>query len=158
MAHRVGSAHWCWLLLRPFHVGTLVAISIGFVFGCNQRSEFPLAPVSGTVVFDGQPVTAGHLQFAPAGNGGLTAGKVATAAIKGDGSFTFGSYTLDDGAVIGAGRLMFLEPASTETPPADAVEKRWRPTGSPYAGLVPKEPDVTIIEGPNTLVVELVRP
>lgn len=158
MARRDGLAYWLWLSHRPFHVGTLVAICLGFVFGCNQKSEFPLAPVSGTVVFEGQPVTGGNLQFAPAGNGGLTAGKVATAEIKGDGSFRFGSYSLDDGAVIGAGRLTFLEPASTETPPTDAVEKRWRPTGSPYAGLVPREPDVTIVDGPNTLVIELVRP
>jgi hypothetical protein len=79
---RVGS------LFRSVDVGgvrfpAFIVASLSVAIGCGPRSEFPLAPVSGTVVFDGQPVTAGHLQFAPAGNGGLTAGKVATADIKG---------------------------------------------------------------------------
>ena len=153
---RVGS------LFRSGGVGGLlfpafIVASLSVAIGCGPKSEFPLAPVSGTVVFEGQPVTAGHLQFAPAGDGGLTAGKVATADIKGDGSFTFGSYSKDDGAVIGTGQVFYLEPATVEEPPPDA-DKRWRPTESAYMGLVPKDPEVTVAEGPNTLVIELVRP
>lgn len=82
---------------------------------------------------------------------------MATADIKGDGSFTFGSYSTDDGAVIGTGQVFYLEPATVEEPPPDA-DKRWQPTENACRGLVPKEPEGTIAEGPNTLVLKLVRP
>src|SRR5262245_35967084 len=69
--------------------------------GCSQ-SPSELAPVTGKVVIDGQPFSAGKVMFAPVAKGDdRRAGRPAFGKLASDGSFTLGTYKLGDGAVVG---------------------------------------------------------
>ncbi len=68
--------------------------------GCNT-SEFALAPVSGTVTVDGQPLKNGYIGFDPiAKEGSINAGRPSEAQTDEEGNFTL--KTVDDvpGAVV----------------------------------------------------------
>lgn len=145
---------------NPLGAATCVLFSLVlFLIGCSPKSEFPLAPVAGLVTFQGQPVKGGIIQFAPDAKEGLKAGKAAVGEIREDGTFSMSSFTPNDGAVIGTGRIFYIEPSMNAEPPPDAEKtKTWTPPQSGYEGLVPRESQITISRGPNKLTVELVRP
>lgn len=63
------------------------------VAGCGGDSN--IAPVSGKVLLDGQPLPQGLVTTLPA------AGRGARGVIQSDGSFKLGTLTESDGAVIG---------------------------------------------------------
>jgi hypothetical protein len=69
--------------------------------GCS-KSEFDVAPVSGTVMIDGKPFTQGKVMFAPIATGeAREAGRGAFGLLGPDGSFKLTTYDPDDGAVVG---------------------------------------------------------
>lgn len=73
--------------------------------GCGQQ-EFETAYVSGSVLVNGSPVTAGSIIFTPSSNGdGSMVGKSATGYIEPDGSFVLSTYGNGDGAVVGSHRV-----------------------------------------------------
>ena len=125
--------------------------------GCSGGTPFPIARVSGTVTFEGKPVTGGSIRFVPASKGGKEAGKVAIGIIQSDGTFTLSSYGNGDGATVGMGKISYTEPPSTAEPPPNATPETWKPPVTPYANLTPTTPDVNVTEGENNLAVELVR-
>lgn len=104
----------------------------------------------GRVEYDGKPVTGGSLTLAPKGEG-----KPGAATISSDGTFVVSTYEVDDGAVIGAHEVRYRAP--TPDTPVDA-KGHSAPPPSPYAGLVPKSPEVVIGTGGADLVIELVEP
>lgn len=65
--------------------------------GCSSGPT--LAPVSGRVTVGGKPVTAGRIEFYP------EAGRMATAAIRPDGTYTLTTFDAGDGAVVGRHRV-----------------------------------------------------
>lgn len=70
--------------------------------GCGE-SGLETAYVSGKVVVNGQPVTAGTIIFTPKADGNeMMAGKPATGYIESDGSFVLSTYGNSDGAVVGS--------------------------------------------------------
>jgi hypothetical protein len=78
-----------------------VALILLPVFGCGG-TPFELAEVKGTVTIDGKPFTQGKVMFAPVSGGqGLDTGKPAYGRIQPDGSFVLGTYSDNDGAVVG---------------------------------------------------------
>lgn len=130
------------LALLPF-----VSIAlIGCGGGGDQKTT---AKVSGKLVFDGSPVTGGSITLAPKGEG-----KPASGVVNSDGTFVVGTYDKDDGAVVGTHTVRYSAPTA-ETPAGDAHAAS-KP--SPFAGLVPKEKEVTVESGGSELTIELVKP
>ena len=67
--------------------------------GCSPKGGMPTAPVSGTVTYQGNPVTSGTVMFVP------QTGKAATGNIGPDGHYTLTTYDEGDGAVLGTHRV-----------------------------------------------------
>jgi hypothetical protein len=74
---------------------------IALLTGCNDQRQ-GLVPVAGQVLIDGNPLSKGVVRFAPEG------GRNSMGAINSDGRFTLGSYTADDGALVGAHKVMVI--------------------------------------------------
>ena len=93
-------ATMAWLFLRPYGV-ILQLLLLGTFAGCGKH-PYELAPVSGTVTIDGQPVTQANVMFAPIAKGEKdAAGKPAFGSLGPDGHFVLTTYDEADGAVIG---------------------------------------------------------
>jgi len=128
-----------------------LTLSVGVV-GCSGGG---LAPVTGKVTYQGQPVKGGTLIFSPVGGEKeVTTGKSASGEIK-DGTYTLTTNRPGDGAKIGRHRVIFTppEPERTEeqrTNPKVKTPPTW------YVGLAPKESEVTVKAGSNTIDIELV--
>jgi hypothetical protein len=103
------------------------------------------ANVTGKVSYSGMPVTGGALLLVP--NGGQA--KSIEAEVQPDG--TFRSTT----AMAGNYTATYSPP--TGPSPLDLQPGESAPPG-PFDGLVPKQPEVEIKSGANTLDVELVKP
>jgi hypothetical protein len=131
--------------------GLLGLISLVSLLGCGAGSDdLPTAKVSGKVTANGAPVTGGDLVFAPIGKGKNAGGTVGS-----DGSFTLTTYIKDDGAIVGKHKVTFT-PASVAAPSTPAGGHTATPA-SPYAGMVPKEAEITISAGENKIDIELVK-
>lgn len=125
--------------------------------GCGSEQT---APVTGTVTWDGKPVTAGELQFAPQGSD--SPGKPGSATIQSDGTFTVSTYGNGDGAWVGTHSVSYVVP-----PPRPENESTSQSSGepsnegrriqSPYEGLVPEQKTVDVPGGGLTLDVKLVK-
>jgi hypothetical protein len=130
-------------------------VLVAFCGGCGGGGEFPTATVSGAVTYDGKPVKGGSITFSPVADGEQEAGKPASGMVKEDGTYELSTYGEGDGAVIGKHTVSYSPPVAEPTP---------TPTGghaqqsvSPYGGLSPKQAEVEVTSGSNTINVELVR-
>lgn len=65
--------------------------------GCDAGPQ--VAPVSGTVTYDGEPLRFGVVMFQP------SQGQLAQADIESDGSFTLSTFKPGDGAIVGEHRV-----------------------------------------------------
>jgi hypothetical protein len=63
--------------------------------GCGGEDNGVLVPVSGTVTYNGSPLTKGEIQFIPEQ---ATGARGAQGNIQEDGSYSLSSYGLNDGA------------------------------------------------------------
>jgi hypothetical protein len=141
-----------------------IALLIGLPSCTGGGAAHNVAPVKGRVTHNGQPVTGGSLTFQPTKVVGAAPGETGrpgTAEIKNDGTFVVSTYGTDDGAVIGTHRLMYMPPStatpSVESPSGDSPEHDQGATAkSPYAGLVPQEPEVEVKAGGNEINIELI--
>jgi len=74
---------------------------IGGIAGCN-KPPYDLAPARGHVTLDGKPLSAAKVMFAPIANGeSIKSGKPAFGLLDSDGAFILGTYSPEDGAIIG---------------------------------------------------------
>lgn len=92
--------------------------------GCSKGFEKEVAPVTGTVTCDGEPVTDGLVIFTPRvipGEDVKNTGKTATGLIKSDGSYVLTTYDTDDGAIIGDHDVRIYKP----TPEDDESPEAW---------------------------------
>ena len=92
--------------------------------GCGKAGRLETATVSGTVTLDGKPLTTGAAIFTP------EMGRAATGAVQADGSYTLGTYSPSDGAVLGRHRVAVMAreklPASAGGgPPMPALGGKW---------------------------------
>lgn len=131
---------------------TTVSLLAGFVFvaGCNHGPA--TAPVKGKVVAAGQPVTGGSLTFAPITDSPNATSAPVIAAVKPDGSFEVAG-----GAVEGKFQVMY-EPPSVEwnAPEWDGRGSPPQAPPTPFAGMTPKDKEVTFNSTANELSVELI--
>lgn len=86
------------LAMRQGALWSVVALVLATSFGCSG-SHADLAPVSGVVRLDGNPVTSGRVTFWP------ESGRNASGAIHSDGTFVLGTYDDGDGASVGLHRI-----------------------------------------------------
>jgi hypothetical protein len=74
--------------------------------GCTGSTNRPkVAPVSGKVTHNGQPVTAGDVTFTPDGGTGGSAAHIATGQIEPDGTYRLTTFNSGDGAVLGTHKV-----------------------------------------------------
>ena len=112
-----------------FLLHTLFAI---ILTGCNPSYQKETAPVRGTVTLDGRPVSAGGVSFSPA------AGRGAGGLIAVDGTYTLGTYTKSDGAIVGKHKVAISPPEQGEEVtdlPAGSVKLPKRYHNSESSGL-----------------------
>jgi hypothetical protein len=75
---------------------------IALVVGCGGKSEFELAPVSGRVTLDGNPVPYTQVIFTPQSREGvINVGPGSIAFCNDDGTFELKTNRGEDGAVVG---------------------------------------------------------
>jgi len=83
----------------------LVAIAVALA-GCGEGGDFSVAPVTGVVQCNGQPVPGGLIFFEPKQTGdSAVVGKVGLGIIDESGNFTVSTYGDGDGAVVGLHRV-----------------------------------------------------
>jgi hypothetical protein len=92
-------------------IGALFCSAIVFVTGCSEREY---APVSGKVLYRGEPLKFGSVMFQP------EAGQPARGQIQADGSFYLSTHGDGDGARIGR-NLVRVTCSETQRPQADGT-------------------------------------
>ncbi|HZZ81761.1 MAG TPA: hypothetical protein VFE62_24885 [Gemmataceae bacterium] len=125
--------------VSPYRIPALLAALLPILLvGCGEN----LAPVSGKVTYQGEPVKGGTLIFSPVADGSNRPGAPASATIQSD-----GTYQLDGGgAVVGKCKVTYTAPPGKES---DDPTRDGEP--SPYANLVPQAKDVEIKSGRNVI-------
>lgn len=123
--------------------------------GCGSGGgEMPVAPATGKVVFNGEPVNGGSITLSPIAVAKGNAGKPASATIGSDGTFKLSTYSSNDGAVVGKHRVSFSPPpGETKTNPDGHTAQ----LPGKYDGAVLKTTEVEITSGSNELTIELSR-
>ena len=117
-----------YLRARPSKASLTVWLWAGSILliGCGKSDT--MAPVEGIVTIDGQPLTKGTIRFTP------SAGRSARGRIQSDGTFTLGTNTDTDGALIGDHAVSVTAYAGepVDTGEADSFD---RPTRKPLVPL-----------------------
>ena len=149
------SCRKCQNRIMSWFIASLVLAGLSTWSGCGESGdEYQVAPVKGTVTFNGEAVKGGSISLRPttqvAGKEGV-AGKPASGKVGDDGTFVLSTYGKEDGAVIGKHKVSYL-PAIKGAESYDD-----KPAPSPYAGLKPKTEEVEITAGENNLNIELVK-
>jgi hypothetical protein len=91
--------------------------------GCGG-DDGGMVPVTGSVTWEGQPVTTGNVTFTPAD--GATGARLATGQIQSDGTFAMGTLKHGDGVLPGSYRVAI---SSAPPPPIEVMEGQKLPTG-----------------------------
>jgi hypothetical protein len=79
--------------------------------GCGSKEKFPLAPVSGQVTLNGNPLPNVSVTFQPAGTDQIDAGSGSFGKTDQDGRFTLELVTTGSpGAVVGSHRVTIATP------------------------------------------------
>lgn len=138
------------LLRNRLHTAGIAWAVVALALGCGSSDK---GKVTGTVTFEGRPVPGGSISFVPVvdlANAG--AGRVATGAVRGNGSFALSTDADEDGALLGLHEVVYAPPAVGGESADPALAK------SPYDGLVPREPQVEVKSGENSFAIELIKP
>lgn len=87
---------------RVAGLGLLVAM----LCGCGGRSDFPTAPVSGVVTFNGKPLAGANVAFEPRKSGkGNLSGPGSYGTTDAEGRFRLTTIRDEEGAVVGKHRV-----------------------------------------------------
>lgn len=139
-----------------FRLGTLLLVLCA---GCGRSDRLPTAYVNGTVTFEGAPVPTGSLLFVPEGGGPAAQGNISK-----DGSYTLGTYTTSDGAILGRFQVMitaFAQPKGGSGLPEDMMNSNTESLSlipEIYGDLEKSGLTATVDGGSNTIDFNLVKP
>jgi hypothetical protein len=122
--------------------------------GCGGGGN--MASVTGKVTYNGKEVAGGGIFFSPRGQGEGNPGKGAVGKIKNDGTYVLGTYSESDGALIGKHIVNFSPPA-IEVKSGTELKPGEKPVFNPYLNLEPKQTEVEVTAGTNTINIELVK-
>jgi hypothetical protein len=142
------------------------AVLASMLCGCGGSADYKVAPVTGTVLCNGQPVPGGFVFLTPVDDPDQTgrragfAGKSAVGVVGADGTFMVGTYSERDGALIGPHKIRFEFPELPESEaewselePADAERLRGLENFACRAGVDVEKFDV--VAGNNELTINL---
>jgi len=113
--------------------------------GCGGSAN---AKVSGKITTKGEAVKSGNLVFSPL-DGGESQGKPFSTKVDG------GTFAVPDNVRSGKYRITFT-PSEPEITEEQRSNPKFNPPPPPYAGMAPKDAQVDIKSGDNTIDVELV--
>jgi hypothetical protein len=82
---------------RRYGHWTLAVLLVAAAVGCDDKPA--VAPVSGKVLYNGEPLPYGNIMFQPA------QGQTAGAVIQPDGSFRLSTFREYDGAIVGSHKV-----------------------------------------------------
>ncbi|QDT66991.1 hypothetical protein [Calycomorphotria hydatis] len=114
--------------LSPLTFCLMVFITLA---GCQQADRDEVSPVKGVVIYQGNPLSGGSIQFIPDSSQGTT-GRMATGKIGPDGTFELTTYEPGDGALPGHHKVTISYYESEEFDPEN-------PTLSESKSLVPEK-------------------
>lgn len=101
-----------WTALRRFVRAVLATgLVLAGIAGCGVKGEFETAPVYGKVTVNGRPLETGSLVFVP-----VASGPSAQANLDSSGNYVLGTYSTNDGAVIGDHEVMIVALTGGEGP------------------------------------------
>ena len=81
----------------PRLISLLVLLAFAPLLGCEDKP--PVAPASGKVLYNGEPLPYGNIMFQPA------QGQTGGAVIQPDGTFRVSTFSEYDGAIIGSHKV-----------------------------------------------------
>lgn len=85
--------------------------SLVLLAGCGGIKKFPTAPVTGQILCEDKPIPFAHVYFEPIADGNsAVVGKPGFAIADENGKFTLGTYSTEDGAVVGRHRVKIDPP------------------------------------------------
>ncbi len=90
------------LLNRPEMITVLLSFLLLTTAGCGDNRP-KRSIVTGTVSYNGKPLSIGSLVFVPVGGGPSAQGKISR-----DGSYEMGTFELDDGVIPGDYKIMIV--------------------------------------------------
>lgn len=90
-------------------LAVLAVLVVLAVAGCGRPSGVSFAPVTGRVVFNGQPLAAGTIHFFPDESKG-TSGPMSTGVLQSDGSYSLCGPGQNVGAMVGSHRVYLTMP------------------------------------------------
>jgi hypothetical protein len=139
---------------HPWFPDKVVVLSLVFsaaLIGCDGGAQ--QAAVSGKVTYMGEAVKGGTLIFGPIGEGNV--GQPASANIQPDGTYVLGTNRASDGALIARHRVAFTPPPQELTKEQQTDPTYIAPPPA-YMGMVPRQVEVAVKAGKNTIDIELV--
>lgn len=127
----------------------LVLFSAAILVGCSGSP--PTAPIAGKVSQKGgKLVTGGSITFAPVAPPGVAdPGKPVRTEIHADGTYEV------DGALLGKHRVIY-SPPDVQLPEGTSLREGQTAPRSPWEGLHPKDKEIEVVDGCNTIDLELV--
>lgn len=142
--------------------GVLFPLGIALLCGCGGGGEFDVAPVTGKVLCEGEPVTAGFITFTPiAKDKKGEPGKPAAGIIQPDGTFELTTYEPGDGAVVGKHNVTYSPPMAGEEGGGEEEELEEGESASTpppvqkHACRLGGSATATVKAGDNNLTIEL---
>ena len=91
----------------------MILFALAFLAGCGRAK---MGQVFGKITFQGEPVTAGSITFAPqAPEDQFEAGKSASGVPDDNGEFQLSTFRKDDGALVGPHIVSYQAPGPPET-------------------------------------------
>jgi len=126
--------------------------------GCSD-SEYKVAPVKGTVTYQGNKLTFGKLYFRPVKNDGEgeNPGRPAFGTIDEQGAYRLSTYSEYDGAIVGTHNVQFLTKSESKETRKKKVAFFAQLGEKPPKFLRPKQTQIEIEQRSNVFDIELVE-
>ena len=110
-------------MMRQRTIGFGLVVVLLFVVGCSQSSTMPMATVTGTVTYNGEPIDNVSVTFLPESGARSAAGLTDSS-----GKFTLSTLETSDGASPGVSKVVLTETPDGSPPmPGEPGFDTWKP-------------------------------